>query len=74
MPRHADASRATALLLRAIDDGITPRTRGVESRPFGAAIAINIGRYVSAAVINTILVIGRRSAIRTDGQSGCDAA
>jgi hypothetical protein len=46
--------------------------RGVESRPFDAAIAINIGRYVSAAVINTILVIGRRSAIRTDGQSGCD--
>lgn len=33
-------------------------------------VAINIGRYVSAAVINTILVIGRRSTIRTDGQSG----
>lgn len=43
----------------------------IESRLFAAMVAINIGRYVSAAVINTILVIGRRSAIRTDGQSGC---
>lgn len=48
-------------------NGILPKG---ESRPFVATVAINIGRYVSAAVINTILVIGRRSTIRTDGQSG----